>query len=75
MLMFAERLNATRKAQGIAAHKLAEHLHISLRNYRRYESGAVQPPLESLVLIADYLNVSLDYLLGRDEYFEKHFKD
>ncbi len=75
MLLFAKRLNAVRKERNIPAHRLAEHLHISLRNYRRYESGDVQPPLESLILIADYLDVSLDLLLGRDEYYKKHFHD
>lgn len=75
MLLFPKRLNAIRKEKNIPAHRLADHLHISLRNYRRYESGDVQPPLENLILIADYLDVSLDYLLGRDEYHKKHFKD
>ena len=74
MQIFAERLNAVRKDRKIPAHRIADYLHISLRNYRRYESGQVQPPMDNLVLIADYLDVSLDYLLGRDEFHEKHFK-
>lgn len=74
MQTFAQRLNAIRKQQNIPAHRIADHLHISLRNYRRYESGQVQPPMENLILLADYLDVSLDYLLGRDEFYAKHFK-
>ena len=73
MQIFAERLNAIRKKRMIPAHIIADYLQISLRNYRRYESGHVQPPMENLVLIADFPDVSLDYLMGRDEFFEKHY--
>lgn len=69
--MFSKRLNELRKSKGISAQLLADYLHVGLRNYRKYESGDARPTMESLVLIADYLDVSLDYLLCRDEYMAR----
>lgn len=35
---------------------------------RRYERGEAEPTLSSLILLADYFEVSLDYLTGRIPY-------
>lgn len=70
--MFCERLNAIRKQRGITAQQMADILHTGLRNYRKYESGDAKPTLEALVKIADTLDVSTDYLLGRDDFLEVH---
>lgn len=35
---------------------------------RRYERGETKPTVESLVAIADYFHVSVDYLIGRTNY-------
>jgi len=70
--MFGERLNKTRKEKGFTAQKMADLLHTGLRNYRKYESGDAKPTLEGIVMIADILDVSVDYLLCRDEFIAKH---
>ena len=72
VLMFPQRLNETRKAKGFTAQQMADALQTGLRNYRKYESGDAKPTLEGLVLIADLLDVSTDYLLCRDEFLAKH---
>ncbi len=72
--MFGKRLNATRKHKGYTALYMAEQLNMQIRSYRRYESGHCEPSLESLRKIADILEVSVDYLLGRDE-FIKNWED
>ena len=69
--MLGERLNKTRKERGITAQQMADARQTGLRNYRKYESGQANPTLEGLVLIADILNVSTDYLLCRDEFLAK----
>ncbi len=66
--MFNNRLNHIRKLRGFTAQHMADMLHTGIRNYRKYESGDANPSLDSLVAIADELNVSIDYLLGRDEF-------
>lgn len=70
--MLPERLNLLRKSRGITAQQMADMLNIQIRGYRKYESGDSAPPLGTLVKIADILDVSTDYLLGRDEWLVAH---
>lgn len=70
--MFSKRLNQIRKSRGISAQKMADMLCMGIRNYRKYESGHATPKLECLIEIADILDVSIDYLLCRDEFLSKH---
>ena len=70
--MFPKRLNETRKIKGFTAQQMSEKLSIGLRSYRNYESGNRFPSLETLVKIADILDVSTDYLLCRDEFIQSH---
>lgn len=70
--MFAERLNQTRKQKGFTARYMAEQLNTGIRNYRKYESGDAKPTLDGLVMIADILDVSIDYLLCRDDFLQSH---
>lgn len=69
---FGERLNRVRKERGYTAQKMADMLCIGLRSYRAYESGDREPQFENLVKIADYLDVSIDYLLCRDDFLSRH---
>ncbi len=66
--MFSKRLNEVRKSRGFTAQKMADCLHMGIRSYRNYESGDRFPAQDTLVKIADILNVPIDFLLGRDEY-------
>jgi len=65
--MFNIRLNETRKKRGYTAQQMADKLHTGIRNYRKYESGDTNPTLERLIEIANILEVSTDYLLGRED--------
>lgn len=71
-MTFGERLNQVRKEHGKTAQGMAEMLGIGLRSYRAYESGDREPYFSTLIKIADYLDVSTDYLLCRDEFLAKH---
>lgn len=66
--MFPKRLNQTRKNKGITAQTMADKLGLALRSYQFYESGKRSPSLDTLVKIADVLDVSTDYLLCRDDF-------
>ena len=68
--MFPQRLNKARKNKGFTAQHMANLLQTGIRNYRKYESGHANPTLEGLVIIADTLDVSIDYLLGRDNFLK-----
>ena len=70
--MFGERLNYIRKKRGVTALEMAESLSMGLRAYRNYESEDRFPSLTTLVQISDKLDVSIDWLLGRDEWLKSH---
>ena len=68
--MFEDRLRAARISRGFTAQTLADELQTGLRNYQKYESGDARPTFEGLIILADVLNVPIDFLLGRDEYLK-----
>lgn len=70
--MFPERLNFIRKSKGLTAQQMADFLSMGVRAYRNYESGNRFPSADTLVKIADKLDTSIDYLLGRDEWLKSH---
>lgn len=67
MSNFAERLKALKTERKIMSKTMAELLEITPRNYLRYERGEVDPPTSKTVLLAEYFNVSIDYLVGRTD--------
>ena len=67
MSNFYERLKKARKNAGISQEEIAEKLDIGYSTYRRYEQGGTEPTISDAAQIADYLNVSLDYLAGRTD--------
>lgn len=69
--MFHKRLRSTRVSKHLTQQAMADYLEISLNGYQKYEQAERQPSLDCLVRIADRLDVSLDYLLCRDEFLAK----
>ena len=59
------RLREIRKSKGISQMKLTLDLNKSQNTISRYEIGEREPGLDELINIADYFNISIDYLLGR----------
>lgn len=72
--MFQKRLKSSRVKKELSQQDMADILGISVRSYQRYEAinGFCIPSVETLVLIADALDVSIDWLLDRDEFLAKH---
>ncbi len=70
--MFGQRLNIARKENGFTAQQMADFVGIALRTYRNYESEKSYPDFEKLVKIADKLDISIDYLLCRDDFLARH---
>ena len=62
--MFAERLKSLRKEQNLTQEKIAEKLNISRGSYAQWETERTQPSSKSLETLANFFNVSTDYLLG-----------
>lgn len=63
-----EMLKKLRYTKSLSQSDMAEILDVSLSSYQKYEreKNNIVPSLEVLIRIADYYNVSLDYLLGRE---------
>ena len=55
-----------RTEKKITQEKISSDLKISRSNYSRYENGKREPDFKTLKKLADYFNVSIDYLLGRE---------
>ena len=68
MKIFCDRLIEQRKLNKMTQRQVALRLNIKQPSYIRYEKGDAEPSLESLVILADLFDVSIDYLLGRTEY-------
>ena len=51
--------------------ELAKYLNVSQGTYSDYECGRVHVPIEQLIKLADFYDVSLDYLVGRSETRER----
>ena len=61
------RLKELRKQRGISQLKLAMDLGMNQNSISRYESGAREADYATLILLADYFHVSIDYLLERTD--------
>lgn len=66
-----ERLKELRMAKNMTLKQMAEQLGMVQRNYQRYETGEVDPPLSKTIALADFFDVSLDYLVGRSDISER----
>lgn len=65
--MFNKRLQQLRKSVKLTQDELANRLSINRGTYANYERGHRQPDFDTLIKIADYFDVSTDFLLGREE--------
>lgn len=63
---FTNNLKLLRKQRNLTQQQLANILNITQQAYANYEMGIREPNMETLLLIAKYFGVSLDYLYGRD---------
>lgn len=61
------RLKALRKERGVSQVKLAIDLNLSQNSISRYETGVREADYKTLIMLADYFNVSIDYLLERTD--------
>lgn len=64
---FRNRLQQLRERKRISRIVLSELCGLHPDAVRRYERGESEPTMDSLVAIADFFEVSIDYLVGRCE--------
>ena len=66
-MSFAERLRALRAERHLSQADVAAAIGISWRNYQKLEAQTSLPNYHNLLALADFFQVSVDYLMGRTE--------
>jgi len=64
---FGSRLKEIRKNQGVTQKQVAVAIGASERGIQNYELNERKPAFDVLIALADYFDVSLDYLVGRSD--------
>ena len=67
-ILFKERLQLLRKEKGLKQSELATILNTTQRRISYLELGRVEPDLSTLIALAIYFEVSIDYLIGINDY-------
>lgn len=67
MQTLAEQLKKIRAEMGFTQKQVADGIGIAEQAYQRYEYGRTVPSALVLIALADYFDVSLDYLVGRSD--------
>lgn len=62
-----QRIQDLRTDADMSQKQLSEILHISQRSYSHYETGSRNIPVEMLIKLANYYDISVDYLVGRTD--------
>lgn len=63
-MKYNERIREIREDFSMTQQKVADLLNVGQRTYADYESGKTRIPVDSLLILAKYYNVSLDYITG-----------
>lgn len=72
MSKLSERIKSTRIQHKTTQKQLADAIEVQAASVQRFEYGTVRPSLDKLIAIADYFDVSLDYLVGRSDDPARH---
>ena len=62
-----QRIQDLRTDADLSQRQLSEILHISQSSYSHYETGSRNIPIEMLIRLANYYDISIDYLVGRTD--------
>lgn len=66
-MSFGQRIKQLRQNKKLSQQKLSDHLNMNRATYARYETDDNQADYDTLLKLADFFEVSLDYLLGRTD--------
>ena len=67
IIMQYKNLRGIREDNDIKQKDIAKYLNVSQNTYSQYETGVISLTAEVLIKLADYYNVSIDYLLDRTD--------
>lgn len=65
--MVATVLKALRETTKMSQKEVAAALDLDYKRYNHYETGRSEPDISTLILLADYFDVTVDYLIGHEK--------
>lgn len=68
MSKFTDNLIKLRKEAKVSQQKLAEFVGVTQQCVSEWEKGNIEPTLTNLWKMSDFFDVSIDYLVGRNDY-------
>ena len=63
-MKYNERIRELREDHSLTQQKVADLLHIGQRTYADYESGKTRIPIDNIMILARFYNISMDYITG-----------
>lgn len=66
-MRYNQRIRNIREDHDMTQQKVADILHIGQRTYADYESGKTRIPIDSILILARFYNVSVDYITGASD--------
>ena len=66
-MKYNERIREIREDNSLSQQKVADLLHIGQRTYSDYESGKTRIPVDNLLILAKFYNVSMEYITGASQ--------
>ena len=74
-MKYNERIREIREDNSLSQQRVADLLHIGQRTYSDYESGKTRIPVDNLLILAKFYNVSMDYSTGAGDLKTEYRKE
>lgn len=74
-MRYNERIREIREEHFMTQQKIADILHIGQRTYADYESGKTRIPIDNLLILAKFYDVSMDYISGASDIKNEYPKE
>ena len=66
-MKYNERIREIREDKGLTQQKVADLINVGQRTYADYESGKTRIPIDNLLILAKFYNISMDYITGASD--------
>ena len=70
-MKYNERIREIREDHALTQQKVADLLHIGQRTYSDYESGKTRIPIDNIMILAKFYDISMDYITGNRTLYQK----
>ena len=74
-MKYNERIREIREECSLTQQNVADLLHVGQRTYSDYESGKTRIPIDNILILAKFYNVSIDYITGASNISTKYPKE